>query len=166
LKIQNILKGEVVTDPGDLEARLGLSMNDNAMINAGYKFQTAAEGSHAGIQLAMAMIMLKMSRIDQFTLVEFIRRLAFQDACDNSPVPLPNGIKDLKALHMKMRKWIDQGWEMETDLTNMSRPDFVEYMEFRITQSVLKDVREAQASVKQELIDNLPEEARKELESE
>jgi hypothetical protein len=158
LKINNVINGEVITDPKKLEAELGLSMNDNIMINHDFKFEgRAAETEFAGFQLAMVMFSVKMNSITEYTLVDFIRRLAFQDACGTSPVPLPNGIHDLISLFRKMKGWIDKGWEYETDTTHMERADFVEYTEFRISQEVLKDVRKTREAVRLKLREAFPE---------
>jgi hypothetical protein len=158
LKINNIIGGDVVTDPLKLEAALGLSMNDNIMINHGFKFEgRAAETEFAGCQLAMVMLSVKMSLITEYTLVDFIRRLAFQDACGTSPVPLPNGIQDLISLYKNMKGWVDNGWEYETDTTRMERADFVEYTEFKIAQAVLQDVRKTREVVRLKLREAFPE---------
>jgi hypothetical protein len=162
MKIQNIIKGEVVLDSYELEKTLNLSDNDNCMINVNAVFHGDA-AEHAGYQLPVVMMSVKMARIDGTNLMDFIDRLGYVDACGKSSIPLPNGIEDLVGLYHKMKAWVDKGWELETDLTHMESKDFRDWVEFKVVQEVLRDVRELREAIKKQLQEQLPE-AAKELE--
>ena len=168
MKIQNIIEGEVVQDPMKLQEVLGLTMNENVMINTQYPFKgTPAENTeHAGYQLVMAMMSVKMSRIDRVTLTDFIQRLGYVDACGKSAVPLPRGVNDLVDLYGKMKAWVDKGWELETDLTHIESPAFNEWVEFKVTRDVIREIQEVRDSIRKQLIEKLPEAAAKELSDE
>lgn len=165
MKIQNVIKGEVIERPADLEQALKLSMNDNCMINVGYLFpgNVKALTEHEGYQLPVVMMSVKMSRINGNNLMDFINRLGYIDACGKSAIPLPNGILDLVGLYRKMKAWVDAGWELETDLTHMESKDFSDWVEFKVVQEVTRDVRELREAIKKQLTEQLPE-AAKELE--
>jgi len=163
MKVQNIVNGEVITDPKELESKLGLTMNDNCMINSDYSFPPDAKGDHLGYQLPMVMLAVKLGRVDQFVLVDFIQRLGYLDACGSSPIPLPNGVDDLVRLYGKLKGWIDKGWEIETDLVHMDRPDYVDFTEFKVTKDVIGGVRELRSTLRAKLAEELPPQAAKDL---
>lgn len=160
MKVQNIIHGEVITDPSKLQEILGLSINDNCMINVGRFLDNAPNVEHAGYQLPMVMMSVKVARITEHNLTDFIQRMGYMDACGKSAIDLPNGVEDLAVLHRKLKGWIDEGWEIETDLSHMERQDFVEWTEFKVTQEVLREVRELRSTLKTKLEEELPEAAK------
>jgi len=158
--IQNLIAGKPVS-PEELEEQLKLNMDDNVMINYGFSFPAyvTSQNDQVGVQLALVMLDVKMSLLNTYNIVDFLQRLAFRDACGESPIKLPEGVQDLATLYFRLSAWMNLGWSFQTTMVHMEENDFWEYTEFKIAQKVVKDIRAVRVGAREVLLMKLPTEA-------
>ena len=156
IAINNVVKSRVITDPDELAKLLGLDDVGNMMINVGYPFsEEQRNADHPGTQLAVALMAVKMQKLDAFNIEDFICRLTCRDACNDAPVDMPNGVSSLKPTYDRLKKWTAAGWELEVGISGLNEQDFYEMELFKIQQEVVREISEAFASAKQAAAETL-----------
>ena len=143
VSVRQTIKGKLIEDPVELQKLLELDSVGNLMINSKWLFtEEEKKALNPGRQLVLLLLNLGLNRIDAKTLSEILERLGFRFMCGESPLVFPNDdISDLTPIHRRLRGWIDKGWVMETNLSEVSSQDFYEKIVNRELQEVEERVR-------------------------
>jgi len=115
------------------------------MINSRWPFTDAEKQAQSpGNQLTLVLINIRMNHVDKNNYSDVVERIGIRYLCGDSPLVLPNDdVSDLKPVYERLRKWTVLGWEMLTNLQEVSSEEFLNDVVAREAQATETNLRNA-----------------------